>query len=268
MNKVSEKSTKGEIWDAYNKLFTELQNRPVAVSDDPAKLQKMTAAMSEARAALMGQFEATIERLTGVQQAYQEADQELQQRKAKTAESLEQSKRELHDVIQTVRKQWEQEKADHELQRKREVESYDYELAHKRRENEEAYNQKVREREATLAEREAAASEREQATAALQDQVDSFPAQLEQAVKAARDETVKELKQQAATELKEARQALEHEKSILSLKLQSAESTNIGLSKQIVDLQRQLDASSQQLKEMAVAVIQAKNNPSAPAVQP
>ncbi len=271
-SKVSEKSTKVEIWEAYNTLLVDLKQRPVAVSDDPAKLQQMTAAMVEAKASLTGHFEATIERLSGVQQAYQEADQQLSVRKGQTINDLEKSKAGLQEAITTIRKQWEQEGTDRDLNRKREVEAYEYELNRKRRDSEETYAQKNRERETVYAQkskerelaldsRVAAIAEREQLVSNLQKQVDNFPTQLEQAVKTAHEETAKEHSRQAAAELKDARQALEHEKSILALKLQTAEASVTNTTKQLTELQRQLDVSNRQLKEMAVTVIQAQNPP-------
>ncbi len=264
--KVNERSTKTEIWDAYRQLVHELQNKPMATSEDPAKLQKMTSAVSEAKAALMGHFDATIERLITVQQAYQEADQDLLRRKGAAVDTLEQNKRELEAIIETVRKQWEQEKADQNMQRVREEETYAYDLNRKRRDSEETYAGKIKEREAEFAARTAALTEREQVAKSLTDQVASFPTELEKTVKAAREETTKELKAQSASEVKDVKQALEHEKSILALKLQSAEASLGAQAKQIVELQRQLDASAAQLKEMAIAVIQSKNTtPAEPA---
>jgi DNA repair exonuclease SbcCD ATPase subunit len=251
--KVSEKSTKTEIWNAYNQLLEDLQSKSISVSEDPAKLQKMTAAMSEAKAALMGHFEATIERLGTIQEAYHEADEDLAHRKDTVIDALEQSKRDLQTSIEIIKKQWETEKADRESQRQREEETYAYNLTRKRRDDEEAYAQKTKEREAKFAARETALDEREESVKALAEQVDAFPAKLDNATKTTRDETTKELKAQASNELKDARQQLEHEKSILVLKLQGAEASIGAQAKQITELQRQLDSSSTQLKEMAVA---------------
>lgn len=173
--KVSEKSTKTEIWNAYNQLVDELQNKPISVSEDPVKLQKMTAAMNEAKAALMRQFEATIERLGTVQEAYHEADQDLVRRKAAAIDALEQNKRELQISIETIKKHWETEKADRESQRQREEETYAYNLTRKRRDDEEAYTQKAKEREAKLTAHETALDEREESVKDLSKQVDGFP---------------------------------------------------------------------------------------------
>lgn len=264
--KVSEKSTKTEIWDAYRQLLAELQSRPLTVSEDPVKLQRMTAAMSEAKASLMGHFEATIERLVTVQQAYQEADQDLVRRKAAVVDALEQSKRELEAAIAAGRKQWEQERTDQALRHQRDEEAYEYNTNRKRRDSEEAYTQKTKEREAGFAVREAALAEQEQLLKSLESQVAAFPAELEKTANTVREETVRDLTAQATAETKNLKQALEHEKSILVLKLQSAESSINTQAKQITELQRKLDISSAQLKEMAVAVIQSKNSAVPPQV--
>lgn len=260
--KVSEKSTKGDIWEAYQSLLDNLQQRPVSVSDDPAKLQKMTTALGEAKANLIGHFDATIERLGTLQQAYSDADQDLARRKNLVIETLEQDKRQLETSIAAIRAQWEQEKTDLSLKRQRDEDAYTYDLTRKRRDEQETYNQKTKEREQSLAAREAVITEREQTVTDLSAEVEAFPARLEAACKNAQEELAKELKAERDSTVKDLKQASEHEKSILVLKLQSAEATISAHAQQIVDLQRQLDASSAQLKEMAVAVIQSKNAPS------
>lgn len=265
--KVNEKSTKTEIWDAYKQLLSEVQSRPVAITDDPARLQKMVEALAEAKAALVGRFESTIERVTATQQSYAEADQDLARRKATAIESIEQGKQQLETTIESVRKQWEQEKADHELQRQRDEDTYQYNLTRKRRDEQEAYDRKASEREAALASRETELAKREQTVEELTKQVDAFPAQLEAAVKSAKEEVTKTLNSEHTAELKDVKQLAAHEKSILELKLQTAETTIASQAKQIADLQRQLDASSAQLKDMAVTVIQAKNAPAPSAPQ-
>ena len=259
--KVNEKSTKTEIWEAYKQLLGDMQQRPVSITDDPARLQKMVEAVTDAKAALLGRFEATIERLNATQQSYAEADQDLARRKITTIDAIERERQQLEATIESVRKYWEQEKADHDLPRQREEDTYQYNLTRKRRDEQEAYEHKTREREEALALRETEVTKREQAVEGLTKQVEAFPAQLETAVKTAKEEVVRGLKADHTTELKDTRQHAEHEKSILNLKLQTAEATITSQVKQIIELQQRVDASSTQLKEMAVTVIQAKSMP-------
>lgn len=265
--KVNDKSTKAEIWDAYRQLLQELQSRPVTVSEDPGKLQKMTNAMLDVKAMLVGQFDAAIERLGAIQQAYAEADQELSRRKAAALDTIEHDKQLLEISVETIRKTWEQEKADRETQRQREEETYAYNLSRKRRDEQEAHDHKIREKESALAAREQVVAEREQHTAELSGQVEAFPGKIEAETKAAREEIAKTLKAEHDAIIKDLKQQSDHEKSILNLKLQTSEAAIASQSKQITDLQRQLDAASAQLKDMAVTVIQAKNTP-APTTQP
>jgi uncharacterized membrane-anchored protein YhcB (DUF1043 family) len=262
--KVNEKSTKTDIWEAYQSLLGDLQQHPVSVSDDPAKLQKMTTALAEAKASLVGHFDATIERLGTLQQAYSDADQDLARRKNLVIEVIEQEKKQLEASIAAIRTQWEQEKTDLNLKRQRDDDAYTYELTRKRRDEQETYDQKTKVREQNLAERETAVVEREHTIADLTAEVEAFPAHLQEATKNAREELAKELKAECNDTVKDLKQASEHEKSILNLKLQSAEATINVQTKQVADIQRQLEASAAQLKEMAVAVIQSKSAPSLP----
>jgi chromosome segregation ATPase len=258
-SKVNDKSTKAEIWEAYRQLLQEAQGRPVVVSEDPAKLQELTKELLEAKAALAGQFDTAAEHISAVQQAYTDADQELSRRKAAALAAIEQDKQQLGASIATVRKQWDQEKADRDLERQREEDTYAYNLNRKRRDETEAYERKAKERETALAGRETALAEREQQADNLAKQVETFPEKLEAATKQTREETAKELEAKRAAEVRELKQQTEHEKSILNLKLQAAEAANATQAKQIAELQRQLDAASAQLKDMAVTVIQAKS---------
>lgn len=267
--KVNEKSTKTEIWDAYKQLLNEAQRRPVVIADDPTRLQKMVDVVTEAKATLVGRFETTIERLNATQQSYAEAEQDLARRKTAALDTIERDKQQLEGAIDAVRKQWEQEKADQELRRQREEDTFQYNLAHKRRDEQETYDHKVGERETAIANREAELTKREQTVDELTKQVGAFPSQLEAGVKAAKEDVTKTLKADHAIELKDIKQQAEHEKSILNLKLQTAESAITAQTKQVAELQRQLDISSTQLKEMAVTVIQAKSISSPmPSTQP
>lgn len=263
---VNEKSTKGDIWEAYQHLLSDLQQRPALVSADPAQLQNMTANLAEAKAELIGRFDATLERLGAIQQAYQDADQELGRRKANVIEVVEQDKKQLESSIAAIRVAWEQEKIDHDLKQSRDEDAYKYDLAISRRTEQEVHDQKTKELQAQLAAREASVEEREQVLAELTAEVEAFPNRLDQTAKTARDELAKELKSEYDSAMRDLKQTSEHEKAILSLKLGTAEASIAANLKQIAELQRQLDASAKQLKDMAVAVIQSKNPPAAPSL--
>lgn len=257
--KVTEKSTKTEIWQAYRQALARLEGQPAGISDDASKLYALTTSIQKTKSSLGDSFDAAAEQLAGLQQAYAAAGQELARHKSEAREAVEQARGQLEAEIQVVRKQWQQEQTDRELARKREEDAYEYDLSRKRRDENEAYERSAKQREAALADREATVAEREQKLDELQQQVAGFPAERDQAVKAAGDELARELKTAADNTIKDTKLTAEHEKSILGLKLQNAEAAIASQGKQITELQRQLDVSAAQLREMAVAVIQAKN---------
>ena len=263
MAKVTEKSTKGEIWAAYQALMSEATGKPVAIAEDASGLQKMATVLGEVKSSLGTAFDETLEKLAALPQAYTEAEQDLARRRASALEAIEQDKKQLEAIIASVRTAWEQEKADTELARQREADEYTYNLTRKRRDETEAYEQKTKAREAALATREAAVKEHEDTLKTLTAEVEAFPAKLEAAVKTAETATATSLKTDYETTVKELKQTAAHEASIATLKLQTAEATAAAHAKQITDLQRQLDAAQSQLKDMAVTVIEA-NKPHQP----
>lgn len=254
--KVNERSTKTEIWAAYQELLKSLQEQPVTVNREPAKLQKLTNVLSKAKAELVGQFESALESVDSVEQAYQSADIELLRHKQQILESLEQEKRGVETAIALARERSEQERADNELARQREEEAYQYDLAKKRREEEENYARKAKEKEAVLNAREQKLQEQEAEVTELKQQVEAFPVEMEEELSTAKTELAEQLNAKREAEVKEVKQTSEHEKSILNLRLRTSEETNSSLAKQVAELQRQLDTASSRLKDMAVAVIQ------------
>lgn len=255
--KVSEKSTKTDIWTAYQQLLSELDGKPVTASDDPAKLQQMAATLSEAKTALVERFDATLERLNNAQQVYAATDQELAKRKAQVIEELQTGKHELENTIAETRKQ-----------HLREEEEYNYNLNLKRRDEEAAYKAKTVDREAILKTREVAVIEQEKLQQVIEQQVKAFPAQLEAAVKEAQELLAKDLKAQHEAQIKEQSSNFEHQKSLLELRLQTAENIINTQAKQLIEVQKQFDGANSQLKEMAVVVIQSKSVAPQPSSQP
>jgi len=259
MAKVNERSTKGELWRAYQELLGQLQNEPVAIAENPSQLGGITKDLSDVKLSLGHELDKATERLGKIAEAYRQADQELGQRKAAVVQAVEAMKRQVEDSIKAVKKQREQEDADKALERQREAEEYRYNLNRQRREEEEQYSVKLKAREQQLDNRETVLSEQEKQLAELKKQVEAFPQQLIEAEKTAREETAKNLTAEHNTLVKELKQDHQYQKGMLELKLQTAESDIASQQKQLAELKQQLDKNSQQLKDMAVTVIQAGN---------
>ena len=257
MAKVSEKSTKTDIWAAYTQLLAAFEGKSAQTGGSFSELDALADALRTTQTELIAKFEQAATKLSALPEAYAEANAELGKRKAAVIESLEQDKKQLEAAITAARINWEQEKANHDMSLAREADEYSYNLAQTRRKEEDAYMEKAKVREAALTAREATLAEKEATIKDMTTEVNAFPAKLEAAVKTAREEYGAALKAEYEIMLKDVRQTAEHEKNILSLKLESLENTLSAQTKQLADTQRQLDAAQAQLKDMAVTVIQA-----------
>lgn len=259
-SKVNEKSTKPEIWAAYKELLLELQAGPIAVTDNN-KVSELITILEQSRNDLITKFETTLKAVDSAAGDYVIAEQTLAKRKTEIINELEQSRTELQTTIDQVHRDWEQEQSDRKRSRERETEEYTYDLTKKRRTEEESFQTKWQVKFADLNTREVTIKDQEDRLAELEQSAEKAPEQLQKAVKEACDLLTKELKTAHDAELKEVRQQLEHQKSILELKLQTAEASTAAKEKQLTDLQKQLDNASAQLKDMAVTVIRANNQP-------
>lgn len=256
---VSEKSTKPEIWAAYKALLEEFQAGPVTASSGNTDLDKLGSSLEHSKTDLIAKFEAAKATIASAADDYVIAQQTLAKRKAEVIAELEQSKTSLQATIDQVRKNWDQEQADVKRTRERETEEYTYELNKKRRSEEETFQAKWHAKFAEIETREATLKEQEGRLAELEKAAKAAPEQQQKAVKEACDSLAKDLKVTHETESKEIRQQLEHQKSMLELKLQNAEVAISARDKQLADLQKQLDGASTQLKDMAVTVIRASS---------
>lgn len=258
-DKVNEKSTKTEIWAAYKEILAGFQSGPVAVAGGNTKLNEISTSLEQSRNDLLTKLDTARETINSAANDYAVAEQILTKRKAEIIEGLERSKSDLQSAIDQERKNWEQEQADCKRLRQREVEEYTYELNKKRRAEEESFQTKWQTKFAEINTRETILKGQEDQLRELELAVGKAPEQLQKAVKDACDTLTKELKITHESETKEIRQQSDHQKNILELKLQTAELSIAAKDKQLIDLQKQLDSASTQLKDMAITVIRAAN---------
>lgn len=258
-DKVNEKSTKIEIWAAYKELLEGFRAGPVAVTGGNTKLNELGVLIEQSKSDLLTKLDAAREVVDNVTDGYVSAEQMLAKRKAEIIDELERSRADLQAAIDKERKNWDQEQIDCKRLRQREVEEYTYELNKKRRTEEESFQTKWQTKFAEINARETTLKNQEDQLRELELAVSKAPEQLQKAVKEACDTLAKELKMAHDAELKESRQQSDHQKNILELKLQTAELSIAAKDKQLVDLQKQLDNASTQLKDMAVTVIRAAN---------
>jgi hypothetical protein len=200
-------------------------------------------------------------------QEHQEKLKNLEQDTATKQESLEKE-------IANRRKEWQKEQADFEealqvyndslaKQRQQETEEYQYKLENTRKINTDAYEAKKRLVERELqensqvkekdwVEREKILSKNQPLFAEYQQKVTAFPNELEEAVKKAREEAIKDTSQKAKIEADLFEKEWESTKQSYELKIKSLEETINKQSEQIEGISVQLQTALKQSQDLAM----------------
>jgi DNA repair exonuclease SbcCD ATPase subunit len=197
------------------------------------------------------------------------------QEKLKTLEQDIASKREaLEKEIAIRRKEWQKEQAEYEealqvyndssaKERQQEQEEYQYKLETTRKLNTDAYEAKKRNIEREIqentqqkdkdwAEREKILTERQALFTEYQQKISAFPSELEEAVKKAREEAIKETSQRAKIEADLFDKEWEGNKQSYELKIQALEETIKKQTEQIESVSNQLQAALKQSQDLAM----------------
>ncbi|GBE93313.1 hypothetical protein [Nostoc cycadae] len=197
------------------------------------------------------------------------------QEKLKTLEQDTTSKKEaIEKEIALKRKEWQKEQSEYEeaviayndvtnKERQQEQEEYQYKLETTRKLNTDAYEakkrnlerdiqEKTQEKEKDWAEREKLLSSNQSLFKEYQQKVTAFPGELEEAVKKAREEAIKETSQKAKIEADLFEKEWESSKQSYEQKIQSLEETIIKQVEQIESISTQLQATLKQAQDLAM----------------
>jgi len=191
-------------------------------------------------------------------------------------------KEELSQEIQAISLEWEKEKKEREedteerdteeaKRRKREKEEYGYafkreqQLAKDKFEDEKAKIEKEiqinkEQMEKELTEREKQVVEREGELNELQEKVNGFPKQMEEAVNKAVKDTMEEIKLEAKNREELLIKEFDGERNVLTTRIESLEKTVKEQGEQIVKLSGQLENSYQKVQDIAVKAIEGSSN--------
>lgn len=198
-----------------------------------------------------------------------------QQEKLKVVEEDTSRQREaLEKDVTETRKNWQQEQAEYEIirqeqnellakQRQQELEGYQYRLELTRKINADAYQSKKRNLERELqdttqikeknwVEREKILTEQQALFEDYQKQITAFTTELEEAVKKAREEAIKDIHQDAKFKAELFEKDWEATKQSYELKVQSLEQVITKQTEQINNLSTQLQAAMKQAQDLAM----------------
>ncbi|HEY6736792.1 MAG TPA: hypothetical protein VI322_03690 [Candidatus Saccharimonadia bacterium] len=280
--KVSEKSTKTELWSAYNELLRQLEGRaaePASPKTQATLSSDPTRSLAELKLKIGQQLDALAQEITNDLGNLQNIRRQIQVERSQLLEARQAEQRQLADAITEVKRQWQQEQDQHtqrqielkqeqDRQRQREDEDFRYNLAKTRRTEEDKYQEQRTAREAVLANREQTFAEREQNLKHMETELAAWPKRLDDAVAQATSTLRKDLEAKQATDAREQKLVHQHELAMVGLKAQTLEQTVKAQAAEIDSLKRALADAQHELKNMAVAVIEARTTENRPQPQP
>lgn len=269
--KITEKNTKGEIWEEYNKLLVRLGGQAELLPLDEKRSEANTALrdLAELKIKLGDELDGAGQKITDSLNSLSELQNKIAKDRQAAVEAFGKQQQDLEAEMQKIRGAWqieskEQEevraRAEEELKttRKREGEEYHYNLLIARRKEQDDYAAKKIAQEKILADREKILKEKEEEIAQMEKELTALPARLEQTAKEASDITAKELTNKYTVEIRELKLVHDHEKRIAELKIANLESLVKSQNSEIDNLKRQIENSTKQVKDIAVSVIEGR----------
>lgn len=194
-------------------------------------------------------FDDLIKQIAKLQSEYNRLQQEITQTRAEWIKELENHKLEL-----------EERNKQEEIKREREQEEYDYETTRAQKKIEDEFADKKAAWEKHLQnQQEVIAKEREE-LALLRKSVSSFEPEKDQAVKQAQETLAKQLNEKFGAETRLREQQVKSEKELSDLKITSLTADNSRLVREVESLKIALDKAQNQVKEIAVKVIESGSN--------
>lgn len=261
--KVTARSTKQELWEAYNQLLAKIEKEPVEFETAKKEIVSPDALrnLAELKLKIGQELDKAGEILLGDLNELHETRNNITNIKRRLIEHFEDQKESLENEIAKVKEQWREQEKNHQeqleektrqeqLARRREEDEYQYNLEFQRRKENEQYSR-----------REEILKERENEIIEMEKEFAQMPETIVQEVDKAKSQLGKELTDKHNLELRETKLDFEREKKIYELKIANLDSSIGSQNKEIIDLKKQLTNASNQLKEIAVSVIENKNRP-------
>jgi len=297
--KVTEKNTKTEILDAYQQLLEEVTSDTVEdetvkqeqqLLDTAAKetVGKVTTDLSRLRitanqtiSSLTEQLTDEAERFATLQKAIAVAKAELEEISQiklhagmlkRMIELQKQEEEKFEREITDKRVTWLEEQKSYEegikKERSREEEEYAYQKGLRLKREKDAFEEEKRAWEREMQEQKQLHAEQEAELVDLRKKAAQFPVDLDKAVKAAVAEAVAQERKEAQIRQNFAKQEWDAKQQLSGLKVTSLEQTVKVQAAEIEDLKRQLEKATQQVKDIAVTVIEGAKKSVEPQMKP
>lgn len=282
------KKTKAEVVEEYNKLLEKYDELKMAskILGEPQTLDlfskvkdytvnNLTASIAELKNSLNSNLTelsdkllAEAQKLSEIQQAIELSKKNLElnyhlEIAAETLQNLigenETKKREFEKIAEQSRRDLEEEITNKKRDWSRELEEYDYDTKIKHKREEELYQEQKVKKEAELLERANQLKNQETELQNLRQLAAEAPKQLEKALAAKEQETVKKLRSQFDQELLSAKKDWQADKNIYELKLNNQEEQIKKQNTEIAALKQETERANKKAQELAVKVIESSS---------
>lgn len=265
---ISEKSTKIELWEAYNQAVTQISGEEATIQSDDS-VNDVIKKLSETKIHINSQFDELTKSLLGDLGELYKASEQIRQNKEGLIKHFENQKNDLQYQMEEVKNKWlgeekrfenelKQKKVDLEIKHQRDEEEYKYGLCIVRKKEHDDYLADKTARENLIAEQETTISDRKQEIAEMEKQIAEMPALIEKKVKEAEENLAKDLASKYQSQIKELSINKEHNAKIAEIKITNLETIIKNQSEEISSLKSELSKVNSMMKEMAVSAIEAK----------
>lgn len=299
MEKIAKTNTKQKIWEAYQDIIRQMQERQqekeLQKSDEqkgaatpPAKLETKELSIEnviigistlktnvhEVLNTLSDQLREEVEKLGEIKKTIAEENENLSsmyQIKARAdtliqlLEIQEQRKIEFEKRIAETEGKFQVEMESKKRRWTQEEEEYGYILKMKRRKEEVEYEISKDEKERTLAQREQSLREKENYLKEIETKLVAFPAELEGAVKDAQNKTKEFIAKEYTTATQLREKEIEKDSELSQLKILGLEKTAKEQAGRIAALEQQLTLATHKSQELALKIIESRKENPAPA---
>jgi len=259
--KVSEKSTKLELWEAYNEAIAQISGEEIAVQSDDS-VNDAIKKLSETKMNINGQFDQITKTLLSDLSDLYKTSEQIRQNKEDLIKFFENQKKDLQNQMEEVKKKWtfeekrlqddfQQKKNDQETKRQREEEEHKYNLSISRKKENDQYQIEKERQDRIL-------KEREKEIATMEKQVAEMPTLIAVKIKEAEENLTKDLSAKYQLQIKELAVSRENEAKIAEIKIANLETIIKNQAEEISGLKSELSKVNAMMKEMAVSAIEAK----------
>jgi len=269
--KISGRSSRQDIWAAYNELAQSLEQKQVAMKlDSEESGAKTFSDLSELKMKMTQTIDKISDELTTSLGNVGTIKTEILKEKRDILDEMNGRRVALEEEIENAKRSWRKERVQkieeeeegerkRALLRKREEDEYGFALEKKRREENDKFERElVGKREDIKLQADEIAKRKTEITA-MEKEIAASPAQIEKAISGAKAEQVKELEQKHAAEIKEMKLIFQNKEDLAKARTDNLAGIVGSQKTEVANLNKQLSEASAQLKEIAVSVIESRS---------